>query len=101
VNHLNVGRSYCSNFSFIGLLPAPDECISHITRLYLKKLKELKKLKRHRHVTVAGSRVFIRAAQQVEAWECREQMRLTEALVPARVWVLHSQRPSRTGGKKG
>jgi hypothetical protein len=84
-----------------GLLPAPDECISHITRLYLKKQKEVKKLKRYRRVALAGSRIFIRAWQQVEAWECRGQMRLTEALVPARVWALHGQRASRTGGKKG
>jgi hypothetical protein len=97
----NADRSYCSNFSLIGLLPAPDECISHITRLYLKKLKEPKMLKRYRHTALAGSRTFIRAWQQVEGWECRGQMRLTEALVPARVWVLHGQRPSRTGGKKG
>ena len=97
----NTGRSYCSNISFIGLLPAPDECISHITRLNLKKLKEPKKLNRYLHVALAGSRIFIRAWQQVEGWECRGQMRLTEALVPARVWVLHRQRASRTGGKKG
>jgi hypothetical protein len=95
------GRSYCSNFSFIILLLAPDECINHITRLYLKKLKELKRLKRYVHVALAGSRIFIRAWQHVGGWECRGQMRLTEALVPARVWVLHGQRASRTGGKKG
>jgi hypothetical protein len=97
----NAGRSYCSNFSLHGLLPAPDECMSHITRLYLKKLKEPKKLKRYLHVALAGSRIFLRAWQQVEGWECRGQMRLTEALVPARGWVLHDQRASRTGGKKG
>ena len=94
----NAGRSYCRNFSFIGLMPAPNERITHISRLYLKKLKELKKLKHYLHVVLAGSRIFIRAWQQVEACECRGQMRLTEALVPARVWVLHGQRPSRTGG---
>ena len=97
----NAGRSYCSDFGFLGPLPAPDECISHITRLYLKKQKEVKKLKRYRRVALARSRMFFRAVQQVEAWECRGQMRLTEALVPARVWVLHGQRASRTGGKKG
>jgi len=85
----------------MGLLPAPDECISHITRLYLKTPKEPKKLKYYLHVALADSRIFIRVWQQVEGWECGGQMRLTEALVPARVWVLHGQRPSRTGGKKG
>ena len=62
----NAGRSYCRNFNFIGLLPAPDECISHITRLYLKKLKQPKKLKRYLHLALVGSRIFIRVWQQVE-----------------------------------
>jgi hypothetical protein len=75
----NAGRSYCSNFGFIGLLPAPDECISHITRLYLKKLKELKKLKRYRRVALAGSRVFVRAVQQVNGWENKLHMNSPKA----------------------
>ena len=79
----NAGRSYCSNFSFIGLWPAPDECISHFTRLYFKKLKELKKLKRYRHVALAGSRVFIRAVQQVNDWENRCCMFAGSAVIPA------------------
>jgi hypothetical protein len=79
----NAGRSYCSNFSFIGLLPAPDECISHITRLYLQKLKEPKKLKRYRHVTLTGSRVFIGALQQVNGWEVKLHMFASRGLIPA------------------
>jgi hypothetical protein len=79
----NAGRSYCSNFSFIGLLPAPNEGISHIIRLYVKKLKELKKLKRYRHVALAGSRVFIRAVQQVNGWENKRYMFASSAVVPA------------------
>ena len=79
----NAGRSYCSNFSFIGLLPAPDECISHITRLYLKKLKELKKLKRYRRVTLAGAWVFIRAVQQVNGWENKRYLFASSAVIPA------------------
>ena len=78
-----------------------NEGITHITRLYLKKLKELRKLKRYLQVALADTRIFIRAWQQVEGRKCRGQMRLTEALVPARVWVRHGQRLSRTGGKKG
>jgi hypothetical protein len=78
----NAGRSYCSNFSFIGLLPASNEGISHITRLYLNKLKELKKLKRYRHVTLAGSRVFIRAVQQVNGWEDRRHMFAGSVVIP-------------------
>ena len=49
----------------------------------------------------ANARIFIRAWQQVEGRECRGQMRLADALVPARVWVLHGQWISRTDGKKG
>jgi hypothetical protein len=79
----NPGRSYCSNFSFIGLLPAPNEGISHFTRLYLKKLKELKKLKRYRRVVLAGSRVFIRAVQQVNGWENRRHMFAGSVVIPA------------------
>jgi hypothetical protein len=79
----NPGRSYCSNFSFIGLLPAPNEGISHFTRLYLKKLKELKKLKRYRRVALAGSRVFIRAVQQVNGWENRRHMFAGSVVIPA------------------
>jgi hypothetical protein len=79
----NAGRSYCSNFSFIGLLPATNEGISHIIRLYLRKLKELKKLKRYRHVTLAGSRVFIRAVQQVNGWENRRHMFAGSVVIPA------------------
>jgi hypothetical protein len=78
----NAGRSYCSNFAFIGLLPAADESISHITRLYLRKLRELKKLKRYRHVALAGSRVFIRAVQQVNGWENKPHMFVSSAVVP-------------------
>jgi hypothetical protein len=79
----NAGRSYCSNFSFIGLLSAPNEGIIHFTRLYLKKLKELKKLKRYRHVALAGSRVFIRAVQQVNGWEDRRHMFAGSVVIPA------------------
>jgi hypothetical protein len=79
----NAGKSYCSNFSFIGLLTAPNEGISRITRLYLKKLKEPKKLKRYRHPTLPGSRVFIRAAQEVNGWENKRYMLASSAVIPA------------------
>ena len=79
----NAGRSYCSNFSFIGLLPAPNEGISHLTRLFSKKLTELKKPKRYRHVALAGSRVFIRAVQQVNGWEDRRHMFAGSVVIPA------------------
>ena len=64
-------------------MSAPNEGISDFTRLYLKKLKELKKLKRYRHVALAGSRVFIRAVQQVNGWENRRYMFASSAVIPA------------------
>ena len=64
-------------------MPAPNEGISHFTRLYLKKLKGLKKLKRYRRVALAGSRVFIRAVQQVNGWENRRYMFAISAVIPA------------------
>jgi hypothetical protein len=79
----SAGPSWGESFGFIGLLPAPDECISHITRLYLKKLKELKKLKRHRHVALAGSQAFIRAVQQVKGWETKLHVFASSAPIPA------------------
>jgi hypothetical protein len=95
VNHLNPRRPYCGCISFIGHILAPFECLGRLTRPYSRKLK------RYRHVALAGSRVLLRFAQQVEGWACRGEMRLTAALVPPRVWELHGQRASRTGGKKG
>ena len=74
---------YCGNFSFIGLLPAPNECISHIIRLYLKKLKEPKKLERYRHVALAGSRILIRAVQQVHGCEDKRYLFDGSAVIPA------------------
>jgi hypothetical protein len=68
-------RPYCDHHRFLGLLPAPVEHVSDITRLYIRKYG----------VPPANTRIFIRAWQQVEGWECRGRMRLTDALVPARV----------------
>jgi len=52
------GRPHCRTSSLRNLLPAPVECATTITRLYFEKLKEPRKLKRYRPVTLAGSRVF-------------------------------------------
>ena len=74
----SAGRGYCSDYRFLGLLPAPVKHFSDITRLYIRKYG----------VPRANTRIFIRAWQQVDGWECRGQMRLTDALVPVRVWGL-------------
>ena len=49
----------------------------------MKKLKELKKLKRYRHVALAGSRVFIRVVQQVNGWENKLYVLASSAVIPA------------------
>jgi hypothetical protein len=68
------GRAYCGDYRFIGLLPAPVEHLSDITRLYIRKFG----------VPPPNTRVFIRTWQVVDGWEDCGQMQLTNALVPAR-----------------
>jgi hypothetical protein len=68
----NAGRGSCRDYRFLGLLSAPVECESAITRLYYKKFG----------VPPENSRVFIRTWQQENGWEDRGGMRLTSALVP-------------------
>jgi hypothetical protein len=68
------GRTYCGDYRFIGLLPAPVKGWSDITRLYIKKFG----------VPPPNTRVFIRTWQVVDGWEDRGQMQLTNALVPIR-----------------
>jgi hypothetical protein len=70
----SAGRGYCGDYRFLGLLPAPVECLSDITRLYIKKFG----------VPPPNTRIFIRVWPEVDGWECRGEMRLTNALVPAR-----------------
>lgn len=85
------GRSYCGDYRFIGLLPTPVEHVSDIKRLYLDKFG----------VPPANSRVFIRTWQEVDGWENRGQMRLTNALVPARGSGAGARPKDRAEGKKG
>lgn len=84
------GRTYCGDYRFIGLLPVPVEGMSDITRLYIKKFG----------VPPPNTRVFIRAWQEVNGWECRAGMRLTNALVPPRGGAADSQKRGRAVGKK-
>lgn len=87
----NAGRGYCSDYRFIGLLSTSGEHAGEITRLYLRKYG----------VPPPNSRIFIRAWQQVDGWEFRGQMRLTNALVPP--WPVVAKAPPgrRASGKKG
>src|ERR1035441_4373775 len=68
------GRTYCNDYRFLGLLPAPVKGWSDITRLYFKKFG----------VPPPNTRIFIRTWQVVDGWEDRGQMQLTNALVPTR-----------------
>jgi len=85
------GRAYCGDYRFLGLLPTPVEHVSDITRLYLKKFG----------VPPVNTRVFIRTWQQVDGWEDRGQMQITNALVRPRGGGAGSQPGGGAGGKKG
>ena len=81
------GRTYCSDYRFLGLLPAPVKGWSDITRLYIEKFG----------VPPPNTRVFIRTWQQVNGWENRALMQLTNALVPLR----RAGAAGRSGGRAG
>jgi len=85
------GRGYCSDYRFIGLLPASAEHAGEITRLYIRKYG----------VPPPNTRIFIRAWQQVDGWERRGQMWLTNALVPYWPALAEAPRSRRPGGNKG
>jgi len=83
----NTGVSKNNRYAFLGLLPAPHGGLFDITRLYLKKLKEWRKLNaRMYHLPLEGSRIFIRVWQQVNGWENEVGMFRANALAPARSW---------------
>jgi len=83
----NAGVGKNSLYAFLGLLPPPVNGESDITKLYLKKLKEWRRLKHKRyHTPLEGSRVFIRVWQQVNGWENELGMFRGDALTPARKW---------------
>jgi hypothetical protein len=83
----NAGVDKNGLYVFLGLLPAPVRGESDITKLYLKKLKEWRKLKDKRyHIPLEGARIFIRVWQQVNGFENEVGMFLANALVPARTW---------------
>jgi hypothetical protein len=70
------------NWSFLGLLPAPVRGESDITKLYLRKLEEWRKLKNRKyHVPLEGSRIFVRVWQQMNGWENQSGMFRASAIV--------------------
>ena len=81
----NAGVAKNSHYAFLGLLPPPVRGQSDITKLYLNKLKEWRKLQgKAYHIPLEGSRVFIRVWQQVNGWENELRMFRANALAPAR-----------------
>jgi hypothetical protein len=76
-----------SHYAFLGLLPAPVKGEWDITRLYLKKLKEWRRLEdASYHIPLEGSRVFVQVWQQVNGWENHLGRFVDDARVPARTW---------------
>ena len=81
----NPGVSRNSHYAFLGLVPAPIKGESDITKLYLKKLEEWRRLKpRSYHLPLEGSRVFLRVWQQVNGWVYELGMFRANALAPAK-----------------
>jgi hypothetical protein len=81
------GVSRNSRYAFLGLLPAPVKGEWDITSLYLKKLKEWRRLKPGRyHIPLEGSRIFIRVWQQSNGWENELGMFRANARVSSRNW---------------
>jgi len=66
----SAGRSVRSNYSTLGVLPAPERSWSDITDLYVQKFG----------VPPAGSRVFIRTRQLING--CQDDFKDTNAVVP-------------------
>jgi len=83
----NAGVDKNCHYAFLGLLPRPHGGMSDITKLYLKKLNEWRKLKdRSYRIPLEGSRIFIRVWQQLNGWEYELGMFRANALVPRRQW---------------
>ena len=83
----NAGVDKNSHYAFLGLLPAPVRGECDITKLYLEKLKEWRKLKgKSYHIPLERSRIFIRVWQQLNGWVNEVGMFRAHALVPARNW---------------
>ena len=81
----NPGRRYNSDYAFLGLLSARKNGKIDIADLYLRKLKEWRKLKNKKyHLPLEGSKIFIQALQQVNGWENEAMMFVASALVPLR-----------------
>ena len=83
----NAGVDKNSLYAFIGLSPAPMRGEFDVTKLYMEKLKEWRRLKHRRyHIPLEGSRIFIQVRQQVNGWENELGVFRADALVPGSRW---------------
>ena len=79
----NAGVDKNDLFAFLGLVRVPGGKAIDISKLYLKKLAEWRKLKPKRyHVPLEGSKVFICVCQQVDGWKNERGMFRGSAFVP-------------------
>jgi hypothetical protein len=70
-------------YSLLGFLPAPVGEESDFADIYLKKLKECRKMDHQRyHVPLEGSKIFVRVVQQVNGWQNELGRFQASALVP-------------------
>jgi hypothetical protein len=79
----NAGTRGNDLYAFLGFLPPPvgEEC--DITKLYMEKLKDWRKLDHKRYqVPLEGSKIFVRVLQQVNGWENELGIFQASALVP-------------------
>jgi hypothetical protein len=91
----NPGADKNFNWTFIGVLPAPVGGECDITVLYLTKLAQWRKLADRRyHLPLQGSRIFIRAWQQVNGWENVSGSFVASAVVPLAAPRAPGKRPA-------
>ena len=70
-------------YAFLGTTPPPKRGVIDMTNLYLRKLKEWRRLKHKRYqVPLEGAKVFIRVWQQVNGWVNEVGMFQGSAFVP-------------------
>ena len=78
----HAGTRKNSLYALLGLLPPPVGDEIDITDIYLKKLKEWRKLNYKRYqVPLEGSKIFIRVWQQMNGWVNEAGMFQANALV--------------------
>jgi len=79
----HAGQGPGGNYAFLGLLSLSEDLESNIAEMYLKKLKEWRKIKSAAYqVPLPGSRICIRTWPQGNGWEAKGRMQISQGLVP-------------------